>query len=139
MLSNMDDIPKDIVLLIFDYITLKADLRTLCEVSHAHRALALPHLYHSVRLITWDFEQVQLKGFLRYVSLSAASPLQYIRSLVIEDTRPPPEPPCRSSEGGRPAIDNVISKRAEEYDELVRSSILRLLDMISKDALHTFE
>jgi hypothetical protein len=136
----MDDLPNDIVLLIFDYITLKTDLRTLCEVSHAYRALALPHLYHTVRLITLVPEQIQLKEFLRCMSLHAeSSPLRYTRSLVIEDTRPPPESPCQNSEGHRPAINYDISKSAEEYDELVGSRILRLLDMIPTDALHTFE
>ena len=52
-------LPTDVQLLVLDYITLNSDLKALCKTSKACCDLAVPRLYHSIRLATWqaiDFE-----------------------------------------------------------------------------------
>ena len=85
----MLSLPTDIQLLVLDYINTKSNLKALCLTSQHVRKIALPRLYHTVYLRTWDAHLVE---FFQSVAAGAGLHLRHTRALLFEDERPPVEP-----------------------------------------------
>ncbi|KAF2632063.1 hypothetical protein BU25DRAFT_331135 [Macroventuria anomochaeta] len=79
----MPDLPIDVQLLILEHVTSKADLKALCLTCKGVRAVAVPLLYHTVYLRTWDRDGTS--RFVRSVAAGADLYLQHTRSLIFED------------------------------------------------------
>jgi hypothetical protein len=132
-------LPNDVVLLIVEHITLKSDLKALCQTSRTYRKLVLPRLYHRVHLISWDNEQYRLKQFARCIAAGAGAHLRYTRCLIIEDTKPPAEPQVQSTHRSIDVKVNVeLVGDPEEYEEMIDAFIILLLEMFPRNGLRTF-
>jgi hypothetical protein len=127
-------LPADVQLLVLDYIGLQADLKALCKTSKQCRELALPRLYHSIKLITWDADQFLLKKFSRCIAIGAGAHLRFTRALTFELSQPPPEPECHVT-GRCPDIGVEIHPNSHE---VIDSFILMVLQMFSSDCLRSF-
>jgi hypothetical protein len=126
----MEALPIDLVLLIVDCITLKSDLKALCQTSKTYRKLVLPRLYYRIQLILWDDAQKQLRQFARCIAVGAGAHLRYTRCLIIEDTKPPAGPRIQCSHGSIDTRDNVPSVEIPEgWKEMVDAFILLILEM----------
>jgi hypothetical protein len=135
----MEAIPTDIVLLIVECITLKSDIKALCQTSRTWRKLVLPRLYHRVHLISWDENQYRLRQFARCIAAGAGAHLRYTRCLIIEDTKPPAEPQIQSAGRSMDFREDIkLSGDPEEYEEMIDAFILLLLEMFPRNGLHMF-
>jgi hypothetical protein len=88
----MQVLPKDIRLLVLDYITLKSDLKAFCETSKVCRDLAVPRLYRSITLAIWQESDYNVKRFLRCIAAGARRHFRHFRCMTFEDSKPPEEP-----------------------------------------------
>ncbi|KAF2657549.1 hypothetical protein K491DRAFT_594799, partial [Lophiostoma macrostomum CBS 122681] len=61
----------------------------LCLTSKALRSMALPRLYRSISLRTWEGGQAGSRGFVKAVAAGAGPHLHFTRSLSFEDDPPP--------------------------------------------------
>jgi hypothetical protein len=135
----MEALPIDIVLLIVDCITLKSDLKALCQTSKTYHKLVLPRLYYRIQLILWDHDQNRLRQFARCIAAGAGAHLRHTRCLIIEDTKPPAEPQIQYSHGYIDTRENVPSRGyPEESEEIVDACILLLLELFPRNGLQMF-
>jgi hypothetical protein len=140
---KMLSLPTDVQLLVLDYITLKSDLRALCETSKACHDLAVPHLYHSIRLATWQAADFDVRRFLRCVGAGAGRHLRYVRCMTFEGSKPPEEP--RSLQILPSAVEQSLkqmklAKKSDLRYPLVKieTQILAILEMIRRNTLLSF-
>ncbi|KAH3918611.1 hypothetical protein HBH56_038810 [Parastagonospora nodorum] len=132
----MDLLPSDVLLVIFDYFTVRTDLKAICEVSKGYYELALPLLYREVRLTASVFQLPKLKRSLQCISAGTSARLRYTRSLILEGTAPPPEPRLEPTQ--LLAEDLNEEEHCEYYDEVTRL-FLQALETFPENCLHTFE
>ena len=86
----MLSLPLDVKVLILGNIPSKADLKALCLTSKELQDVAIPFLYHTICLRIWDNDDATL--FARSIASGVGRHLRHIRSLTIENARPPREP-----------------------------------------------
>ncbi|KAF3042255.1 hypothetical protein E8E11_003917 [Didymella keratinophila] len=97
----MLELPADLQLLVFEYITSTADLRALCITCGTFRRITTPRMYHSIYLRLWDGDYVS--RFFKSVATGAGQNLPYTGELVFEDAESPDEPGSLQSVLTKPA------------------------------------
>jgi hypothetical protein len=129
-------LPSDVLLVIFDYVTGRTDLKAICEVSKGYYELALPLLYREVCLTASVFQLPKLKRSLQCISAGTSAHLRNTRSLILEGTAPPPEPRL----GPMQLLPEDLNEEehCEYYDE-VAGLLLQALETFPENCLHTFE
>jgi len=130
-------LPSDVLLLIFDYVTVKTDLKAICEVSKGYHELALPLLCREVCLTVWILQLPKLKRFLQWNSAGTNAHLRHTRSLIIERSAPPSEPRLEPTQQLVP--DDLNEEEHYKYYDEVARLLFETLMIFLENCFHTFE